>query len=91
MKKTIWDVAPSSLVETYRRFGGFSKQSFAPRQDITRQFRCAHVFWASSFKINFRIRMQWIQRSVETTCYTVRDHYNCRPANIRVFCPGVFN
>jgi hypothetical protein len=31
-----------------------------------------------------------VQRSVETTYYTVNGHCSCRPANIRFFRPGIF-
>jgi hypothetical protein len=40
------------------------------------------------------IRIFWflylVQRSVETTYYTVNGHCSCRPANIRFFRPGIF-
>jgi hypothetical protein len=35
-------------------------------------------------------QLQWFQRSVETTYYTVSGHCSCRPTNIRFSFKGVF-
>jgi hypothetical protein len=36
------------------------------------------------------VQLYLVQRSVETTHYTVNGHCSCRPANIRFFRPGIF-
>jgi hypothetical protein len=41
-------------------------------------------------KVSALLKLYLVQRSVETTYYTVNGHCSCRPANIRLFRPGIF-
>jgi hypothetical protein len=43
------------------------------------------------YPMEFWKELYLVQRSVETTYYTVNGHCSCRPANIRLFHRGIFN